>query len=139
MGKGPLQYDLIWSKHAIKQTCHALQTVMTCRPGVRRLLRPELPCVSVGTPRKPNYLPMELTHVAKGQKLPRISEPQKKKMVNEATMPPAQHLSSVRSRLAASGIASEPRLQAFQMKVDSQPLEASHAAHMYKSQHLISC
>ena len=58
-----------------------------------------MPCVSVGTPRKPNYLPMELTHVAKGQRKAKITERQKIEMLNVATMKPDRHLGAVKRAL----------------------------------------
>lgn len=91
----------------------------------RRLQQPRLPCVNVGTPRKPTLLPMELTHIAKGQrKAPaKVSDAQRRKMLDIATMAPKQHLGVVRQTLANAGMASEPGLRAFKLAVLDQPVE----------------
>ena len=89
-----------------------------------RLQRPELPCVDVGTAKKPVLLPMELVSVAKGQRQKLVpNEAQRNEMLKMATMPPQQHLQSVRRSLQATGIPGEPRLAAFQLSVSDQPVQ----------------
>ena len=42
----------------------------------RRLQYPDVPCLNVGTPRKPNYLPAELCTIAPGQRRLKLDERQ---------------------------------------------------------------
>ncbi|KAK9811129.1 hypothetical protein WJX73_005016 [Symbiochloris irregularis] len=89
-----------------------------------RLRQPHLPCVDVGSAKKPVYLPMELTHVARGQKQKlTLNDNTRAEMLKVATMAPQQHLESVRGALQASGVPLEARLGALGMRVSDRPME----------------
>ena len=106
--------------HPASSLRYSKEATYTHRHVLCRLQKPELPCIQVGTRQKPNYLPMELTHIAKGQRKSKISEGQKNAMLTVATRDPGPHKDSVQRAVHNSGMADNDSLHSFAMTLDKE-------------------
>ncbi|KAK9827384.1 hypothetical protein WJX81_005044 [Elliptochloris bilobata] len=89
-----------------------------------RLQYPDVPCLNVGTPRKPNYLPAELCTIAPGQRRLKLDERQTAEMIKTAAQPPDERARFIEKSVTEfARLPSDETVRAFGMKVDSHMIE----------------
>ena len=88
-------------------------------PLRHRLALPHVPCLNVGTPRKPIYLPAEVCTIAPGQRRVRLDEKQTAAMIKTAAQKPDERAWNIeRSVNEKGGLPNDPHVRAFGMSVE---------------------
>ena len=88
-------------------------------PLRHRLLLPHVPCLNVGTPRKPIYLPAEVCTIAPGQRRVRLDEKQTASMIKTAAQKPDERAWNIERSVNEKGcLPNDPHVRAFGMVIE---------------------
>ena len=92
---------------------------------------PQIPCLNVGTPRRPTYLPAEVCKLAKGQRQLKLDERQAAGMIKVAAKKPPERMAAIKAGINEKArLPTDPTLKAWQLEVSPElatvrPLSAS--------------
>lgn len=96
---------------------------------MRRLSLLEAPCLNVGSPARPIYLPMEVCKLAKGQRRLKLTDKQTGAMIKSAAKGPRERASIILDAVNNQAqLPTDPTLRAWQITVDPNFIEVWHLA-----------
>ena len=88
-------------------------------PLWHRLTLPHMPCLNVGTPHKPIYLPAEVCTIAPGQRRVRLDEKQTASMIKTAAQKPDERAWNIERSVNEKGcLPNDPFVRAFGMVIE---------------------
>ena len=84
---------------------------------------PQIPCLNVGTPRRPTYLPAEVCRLAKGQRQLKLDERQAAEMIKVAAKKPPERMAAIMAGINEKAkLPTDPTLRAWEVEVSPNML-----------------
>ena len=89
-----------------------------------RLTYPHLPCITAGSRAAPKWVPLELCHLAAGQRKLKLNEKQTAAMIKLAAQKPQDRASKIVNYVQQqSGLPQNPTVAAFQMQLNTSLMQ----------------
>lgn len=94
-----------------------------------RLEYPDIPCLNVGTPRKPVFVPAEVCQIKGGQRRLKLDERQTAEMIKTSAQRPSDCVAQLEKSVNAQArLPADPTVAAFKMKVASEMTKVGNKA-----------
>lgn len=93
----------------------------------------DVPCLNVGTPRKPIYLPAEVCTIAPGQRRLKLDEKQTAAMIKSAAQRPEERAWNIGCSVNEKGcLPQDPHVRAFGMDIQKSMMKVKNSSHLQR-------